>query len=171
MYALLFGKPPFEDNTVEQTYENIKNNRYIFPAGIQVSLAAKDLINRVLVIDPARRLSLSEILQHEFMVFPEGVPHKLPVSSLAVPPIDYEKLPTRINLNDMHLELSEEIEGDGDNSGLMDERVHQEEGKGGKGMGWVFVRECFKFEESIGYLLSNGVVGSLNKCTGASLVF
>lgn len=64
MYALLFGKPPFEDNTVEQTYENIKNNRYIFPASIQVSLAAKDLINRILVIDPARRLSLSEILQH-----------------------------------------------------------------------------------------------------------
>jgi cell cycle serine/threonine-protein kinase CDC5/MSD2 len=55
----MFGKPPFEDNTVEQTYENIKNNRYIFPANIQVSLAAKDLINRILVIDPARRLSLS----------------------------------------------------------------------------------------------------------------
>lgn len=58
MYALLFGKPPFEDNTVEQTYENIKSNRYIFPANIQASLAAKDLINRILVMDPTRRLSL-----------------------------------------------------------------------------------------------------------------
>lgn len=41
------------------------------------------------------------------MKFPEGVPHTLPVSSLAVPPFDYDKHPTRINLNDMQLELSE----------------------------------------------------------------
>lgn len=58
MFTLLFGKPPFEDNTVEQTYENIKNNRYVFPALIPCSLSAKDLINRILVMDPAKRLSL-----------------------------------------------------------------------------------------------------------------
>jgi serine/threonine protein kinase len=58
MFTLLFGKPPFEDNTVEQTYENIKNNRYVFPAQIGCSLPAKDLINRILVMDPAKRLSL-----------------------------------------------------------------------------------------------------------------
>jgi polo-like kinase 1 len=69
MYALLFGKPPFEDNTVEQTYENIKNNRYIFPAHIDVSLDAKDLINRILVMDPIKRLSLQEILEHKYMQF------------------------------------------------------------------------------------------------------
>jgi polo-like kinase 1 len=70
MYALLFGKPPFEDNTVEQTYENIKNNRYIFPPNIPVSLDAKDLINRILVMDPVKRLSLEEILEHRFMQIP-----------------------------------------------------------------------------------------------------
>ena len=58
MFTLLFGKPPFEDNTVEQTYENIKNNRYVFPAQISISLPAKDLINRILVMDPAKRLGL-----------------------------------------------------------------------------------------------------------------
>lgn len=110
MYALLFGKPPFEDNTVEQTYENIKNNRYVFPPNISVSLAAKDLINRILVMDPTRRLNLEEILEHEFMAFPEGMPHSLPLSSLAVPPVDYNRLPSRINLTDMHLELSEELD-------------------------------------------------------------
>lgn len=119
MYALLFGKPPFEDNTVEQTYENIKSNRYVFPPNIPVSLDAKDLINRILVMDPVKRLSLQEILEHRFMQIPEGLPHSLPVSSLAIPPIDYDKHPTRINLNDMHLELSEEIEDEshsGDNT-------------------------------------------------------
>jgi serine/threonine protein kinase len=58
MFTLLFGKPPFEDNTVEQTYENIKNNRYVFPAQISCTIVAKDLINRILVMDPAKRLSL-----------------------------------------------------------------------------------------------------------------
>ena len=37
--------------------------------------------------------------------------------------------------------------------------------------GFVFVRECFKYEESVGYLLSNGVVGILDKTTGTSCVF
>jgi hypothetical protein len=41
------------------------------------------------------------------MQIPEGVPSSLPVSSLAVPPLFLDKLPTRLNLNDIHLELSE----------------------------------------------------------------
>ena len=109
MYALLFGKPPFEDSTVEQTYENIKMNRFSFPSHIEVSIAAKDLIKKILVMEPTKRMSLEDILEHEFMVFPEGVSHTLKPSSLAVPPIEH-KMPERINLNDMHLELSEELE-------------------------------------------------------------
>ena len=58
LYTLLFGKPPFEDNTVEQTYENIKNNRFMYPSSINVSTSAKDLINKILVTDPTRRIGL-----------------------------------------------------------------------------------------------------------------
>lgn len=43
------------------------------------------------------------------MIVPEGLPYNLPVSSLAVPPLSLDKAPTRLNLNDMNLELSEEI--------------------------------------------------------------
>lgn len=53
----MFGKPPFESNTVEETYENIRNNRFFFP-DIGVSTSAKDLIKRILTTDPAKRLSL-----------------------------------------------------------------------------------------------------------------
>ena len=54
----------------------------------------------------------------------------------------------------------------------MEERVQQNNVKSPKNnIGWVFVRQCFKYQDSIGYLLSNGVVGSLNKPTGVSLVF
>ena len=62
MYALLFGKPPYEDSTVEQTYQNIKGNKYSFPAHIEVSDAAKDLISKILVMEPTKRLSLEDIL-------------------------------------------------------------------------------------------------------------
>ena len=37
------------------------------------------------------------------MSFPDGVPKSLPISSLAVPPVDYNRLPERVNLNDMNL--------------------------------------------------------------------
>jgi hypothetical protein len=40
---------------------------------------------------------------------------------LAVPPLDYDKHPTRINLNDMQLELSEEVEDE--SSDILDQRV------------------------------------------------
>lgn len=33
------------------------------------------------------------------------------------------------------------------------------------------MRECFKYEESVGYLLSNGIVGSLNKNSNTCLTF
>ena len=64
MYTLLFGKPPFEDNTVEQTYENIKHNRFSYPGSIPVSLPAKDLISKILITDPSKRIGLEEILDH-----------------------------------------------------------------------------------------------------------
>jgi serine/threonine protein kinase len=64
MYTLLFGKPPFEDNTVEQTYENIKTNTFKYPTPIPVSNSAKDLINHILVTNPAKRISLMNILDH-----------------------------------------------------------------------------------------------------------
>ena len=69
MYTLLFGKPPFEDTTVEQTYENIKHNRFRYPESVSVSGLAKDLINKILVTDPSRRIGLDDIIDHEFMKF------------------------------------------------------------------------------------------------------
>lgn len=66
VYTLLVGRPPYEDDSVESTYENIRNNRYSFP-NLDISEAAKDLIEKILVLEPERRLTLDEILQHEFL--------------------------------------------------------------------------------------------------------
>jgi len=47
----------------------------------------------------------------------------------------------------------------------MEERVQADDSKPNKkvSVAFVFVRECFKFDTTVGYLLSNGVVGSFNK--------
>ena len=88
-------------------------------------------------MDPVKRLSLEEILQHKYMQFQEGVPHVLPVSSLAVPPIDHDKHPTRINLNDMQLDMSEDMEEDQE---ALEEKVKPEQKQEGKERKFVFIR-------------------------------
>lgn len=37
LYALLVGKPPFESETVDETYRRIRNNHYDFPKQIPLS--------------------------------------------------------------------------------------------------------------------------------------
>jgi polo-like kinase 1 len=66
IYTLLVGKPPYEDDSVESTYDNIRNNRYSFP-NLDISEQARDLIEKILVLEPDRRLSLEDILSHEFL--------------------------------------------------------------------------------------------------------
>ncbi|KAG7882012.1 hypothetical protein KL905_000494 [Ogataea polymorpha] len=66
MFALLFGKPPFQAKDVQVIYERIKNNEYKFPADSSASAESKNLITKLLSTDPALRPSLDEILEHEW---------------------------------------------------------------------------------------------------------
>ena len=104
------------------------------------------------------------------MQFPEGVPHVLPISSLAIPPVDYDKHPTRINLNDMQLELSEEIDEDSNDHQLERQSSKEDKKVRKANQNFTFIRECFKYEDSFGYLLSNGIVGCFNKEQKTNLI-
>lgn len=44
IYALIIGKPPFETKDVNSTYKRIKDCNYDFPASVNISPAAKNLI-------------------------------------------------------------------------------------------------------------------------------
>lgn len=68
LYAMLYGKPPFQSKDVDVIYERIKNNDYQFPSESDdaTSSLAKDLISSILNADPTRRPTLLEILDHEF---------------------------------------------------------------------------------------------------------
>jgi serine/threonine protein kinase len=64
MYALLVGRPPFETSTLKETYMRITANKYYLPT--HISLAARNLIQKLLAADPAARPTLEKILQDDF---------------------------------------------------------------------------------------------------------
>ncbi|KAL2195667.1 kinase-like domain-containing protein [Corynascus similis CBS 632.67] len=64
IYQLLVGRPPFKAATEYLTFQKIVSLEYEFPAGFPP--AARDLVERCLVLDPARRLTVEHIKNHEF---------------------------------------------------------------------------------------------------------
>ncbi|XP_076234055.1 aurora kinase C [Calliopsis andreniformis] len=65
-YECLVGTPPFLAKTYEATYMKIKKAQYKFPD--YVSQGARDLISKLLVVDPDRRLPLYDVLKHPWLV-------------------------------------------------------------------------------------------------------
>lgn len=89
MYTLLVGSPPFETESVKTTYRKIRDNSYDFPAHVQISTAAKQLIQRILHSDPTQRPSLDSIATDPFFnQIHLNVPKNLPVTVLHTPYID-----------------------------------------------------------------------------------
>lgn len=66
LYTMLIGRPPFASSSLESVYEKIKNNRYVFPADVDISMEAKDLIWNMLQLDPDKRMTIDQIKRHSF---------------------------------------------------------------------------------------------------------
>lgn len=64
IYQLLVGRPPFKAGSEYLTFQKIVSLEYEFPAGFPP--AARDLVERCLVLDPTRRLTVEHIRNHEF---------------------------------------------------------------------------------------------------------
>ena len=107
IFTLLVGKPPFETRDVKTTYGKIKAADYSFPEHCKISKVAKNLIKKILVVDPKSRPSLKDILLDDFFNQGISIPKLLPTSTLAFkPPSEYIKkyIPKKSN----SLEESEE---------------------------------------------------------------
>jgi len=65
-YEFLVGKPPFEAKAPKDTYKKISKVEIAFPP--YVSDDAKDLMLKLLVHDPQKRLSLDGVMQHRWIV-------------------------------------------------------------------------------------------------------
>lgn len=64
IYQLLAGRPPFKAGNEYLTFQKIVALDYQFPKGFPE--VAKDLVERLLVLEPASRLSIEHIKNHEF---------------------------------------------------------------------------------------------------------
>lgn len=83
MYTLLAGKPPFETNSLKETYGRIKRCEYVLPTHLKKS--ASSLISKMLQPDPKARPRVDELLNSSF--FTSGyLPPQLPVSCLTTAP-------------------------------------------------------------------------------------
>ncbi|KAH7279957.1 hypothetical protein KP509_37G045000 [Ceratopteris richardii] len=79
LYALLCGSLPFDDENIPNLFKKIKDGIYTLPS--HLSAGAKDLILRMLLVDPLKRITIPEIKQHPW--FRVHLPRYL-----AVPPED-----------------------------------------------------------------------------------
>ncbi|KAJ3682822.1 hypothetical protein LUZ60_013049 [Juncus effusus] len=79
LYALLCGTLPFDDENIPNLFKKIKSGMYTLPS--HLSALARDLIPRMLVVDPMKRIAIREIKEHSW--FQTRLPRYL-----AVPPPD-----------------------------------------------------------------------------------
>jgi len=98
LYALLCGSLPFDDESIPNLFKKIKGGVYTLPS--HLSPGARDLIARALLVDPLKRITISEIRQHPW--FTVHLPRYLvvpPPDTLAqATNVDAETLEMVVNL-------------------------------------------------------------------------
>lgn len=73
LYTLLCNSLPFDADNLPELFKRIKQGSYRVPG--YVSTAAKDLIDRMLTVDAAKRISMEQICQHPW--FNKNLPAEL----------------------------------------------------------------------------------------------
>ncbi|VAH85325.1 unnamed protein product [Triticum turgidum subsp. durum] len=98
LYALLCGRVPFEDDNIPNLFKKIKGGFYILPS--YLSDLAMDLIPRILIVDPMKRITIRGIRDHPW--FQNRLPRYLAVTPPNTPQqakmIDEKTLQDVVNL-------------------------------------------------------------------------
>jgi len=86
---MLVGYPPFLASDYRQVYNKVQQGEFTFPKELEISYNAQSLIREILVQKPEKRLTLDQILQHDFLTSNQ-VPLNLPLTFLtSAPTPDY----------------------------------------------------------------------------------
>lgn len=65
LYEFIVGSPPFEADEIKETYRRIVHSQVKFPD--YVSASARDLINKMLRKNPAKRIELKKVKSHPWI--------------------------------------------------------------------------------------------------------
>ncbi len=168
IYTLLIGKPPFETRDVKTTYNKIKRAEYSFPETCKISPCAKNLIKKILVVNPKERPTLNEILFDDFFNQGIAIPKLLPTSTLAFrPPAEYinKYMPKKNNTE----KSSEEKTKENTNNEITKDTETPEKTTTippflnstflSKKEVWVTKWVDYSNKYGLGYVLSNGLIG------------
>jgi serine/threonine protein kinase len=80
LYILLCGYPPFYAEDDDEVFDQILEGNYSYPESHwgKISAQAKDLIDKLLVLDPAKRLTAKQALEHPWLSTVEVSAEPLP---------------------------------------------------------------------------------------------
>ena len=66
LYALLTGKLPFDDSHIPRLLAKVKAGKFVLPNVLSDDV--KDLISKMLVVDPEKRITLEEVIVHPWFL-------------------------------------------------------------------------------------------------------
>lgn len=75
IYEILYGKTPYTAHNPKELLENIRTKPLIFPENIPRSEAIKNLLRDMLRIDEDKRLSMVDLINHDYI---RGYPKEEP---------------------------------------------------------------------------------------------
>lgn len=106
LYVLVCGKVPFDDENSSVLHEKIKRGKVEYPQ--HLSIEVMSLLSKMLVVDPSRRASLKQVVEHPWMTkgydtpAPSYVPNRIPLTP--------EMLDSTVLREMFRLEFIEDIE-------------------------------------------------------------
>ncbi|SCU86116.1 LANO_0C06788g1_1 [Lachancea nothofagi CBS 11611] len=88
LYVLVCGKVPFDDENSSVLHEKIKQGKVEYPQHLSIEVIS--LLSKMLVVDPSKRASLKQVVNHQWMQRgydfppPSYIPHRVPVTAEAL---------------------------------------------------------------------------------------
>lgn len=82
LYTILCGFPPFYDESIEVLTKKVAKGEYTFlsPWWDEISDGAKDLVSKLLTVDPDARYTIDQMLQHPWITQKPGTSSTAPVN-------------------------------------------------------------------------------------------
>jgi serum/glucocorticoid-regulated kinase 2 len=118
IYELLYGVPPFHDDTIERSFDLITSSKIRFPSKIRLSSSSKDIIIKLLKKNPNERMGkggLDSIISHPFfqsvntknVIIQKTVSPNKPSINEANPTANFDNIYTNLKIeNDIAMDIS-----------------------------------------------------------------